>query len=267
MRKLFSITILLSSMALFTGCGMTNGGGIKNFNLFTIQNDKELGKQVAAEIEGNKQEYPVLDSAKNPIPYKYIYDMRNKILNSGQVQHKDDFAWRVRIIHDDKTKNAFCTPGGYIYVYTGLIKYLDSEEQLAGVLAHEIGHADLRHSTRQMTKLYGVDVMLSIIAGDRALIKDLTASIIGLKFSRTHETEADKASVTYLCPTDYDAAGGAKFFEKIEAEGGASGPEWLSTHPSPHNRVEYFYNQATEQGCTGKETYKSRYQQFVRSLP
>src|SRR5690554_7283140 len=84
-----------------------------------------------------------------------------------------------------------------------------------------------------------------MLAGDRALIKDITKSIIGLKFSRTHETEADKASVTYLCPTDYVAAGGAKFFEKIEAEGGAGVPEWLSTHPSPDNRIEYFYNQST----------------------
>ncbi|RFC53577.1 M48 family metalloprotease [Brumimicrobium aurantiacum] len=264
MKKVFSV--LICSMFLLSGCNLFNGG-VQNINLFTIENDKELGKEVAAEIDNNPQEYPVLDSAQNPTPYKYLYDIRNTILNSGNVTHKDDFVWRLRIIKDDNTKNAFCTPGGYIYVYTGLIKYLDSEEQLAGVLAHEIGHADLRHSTRQMTKLYGVDVLLNIIAGDRALIKDLTSSIVGLKFSRTHETEADKASVTYLCPTDYAAAGGAKFFEKIEAEGGASTPEWLSTHPSPANRIEYFYEQANQQGCTGEETYTSRYQQLVRSLP
>ena len=52
--------------------------------------------------------------------------------------------------------NAFCTPGGYIYVYTGLIKYLDNEAQLAGVLGHEIAHADLRHVTDQLTEQYGV---------------------------------------------------------------------------------------------------------------
>ena len=269
MIKIFSIIVLLSALAFLTSCGITKGGGIKSFNIFTIENDKALGQQVATEIDGNRQEYPILDSARNPVPYKYIYDMRNKILNSGNVKHKDDFVWRVRIIQDDNTKNAFCTPGGYIYVYTGLIKYLDSEEQLAGVLAHEIGHADLRHSTRQMTKLYGLDVMLSIIAGNRTLIQDLTSSIISLRFSRSHETEADMASVTYLCPTDYDAAGGAKFFEKIEAqaEGALASPEWLSTHPSPANRVAFFYNQAIEQGCTGKETYKTRYEQFVASLP
>src|SRR5690554_309656 len=266
MRKIISLSILLFTITLTTGCGLTKKD-VKKFNLFTIENDRELGKQVANEIDSNPQEYPVLDSASNPVPYKFLYDIRNKILNSGKVEHRSNFAWRMRIINDDQTKNAFCTPGGYIYVYTGLIKYLDSEEQLAGVLAHEIGHADLRHSTRQMTKLYGVETLLNMLAGDRALIKDITKSIIGLKFSRTHETEADKASVTYLCPTDYVAAGGAKFFEKIEAEGGAGVPEWLSTHPSPDNRIEYFYNQSTEQGCTGKETYKARYQLLLRALP
>lgn len=266
MRKVINLSILFIALTLTTSCDVLKKEA-KEFNLFTIENDQELGAQVAEEIDNNPQEYPVLDSASNPVPYRYLYDIRNKILNSGEVEHRDVFAWRMRIINDDQTKNAFCTPGGYIYVYTGLIKYLDSEEQLAGVLAHEIGHADLRHSTRQMTKLYGVEVLLDIIAGDRKLIKDLTASIIGLKFSRTHETEADQASVTYLCPTDYEAAGGAKFFEKIEAQGGASTPEWLSTHPSPSNRIEHFYNEAHAQGCTGDKSYKSRYQKFVRSLP
>ncbi|HLV41612.1 MAG TPA: M48 family metalloprotease [Brumimicrobium sp.] len=266
MRKIIFTSILLSSAMLFNSCGNSRNA-LSEFNLFTVQNDKELGKEVAMEIDGNPKEYPVLDSAKNVLAYKYLYDIRDKILNSGQVRHKDDFVWRMRIIHDDQTKNAFCTPGGYIYVYTGLMKYLDSEEQLAGVLAHEIGHADLRHSTRQMTKLYGVETLLNFLAGDRALIKELTKSVIGLKFSRSHETEADKASVTYLCATDYVAAGGAKFFEKIESEGGAGVPEWLSTHPSPENRIEYFYNQSVEQGCTGTQTYKERYQLLLRALP
>ena len=70
-----------------------------------------------------------------------------------------------RLIDDDKTLNAFCTPGGFIYVYTGLIKFLDSEDQLAGVMGHEIAHAALRHSTRQMTKVYGVQTLLQVATG------------------------------------------------------------------------------------------------------
>ncbi len=249
-----------------SSCGASKDN-LPDLNLFTIDQDKELGQQVAQEIANNPQEYPVLDSMSNQKVYKYLYDMRDKILASGKVEHKDDFVWQLRIINDSETKNAFCTPGGYIYVYTGLMKYLDSEEQLAGVLAHEIGHADLRHSTRQMTKLYGVQTLIGILAGDREMVKQVTTSIVGLKFSRNHETEADKASVTYLCPTDYDAAGGAKFFEKIQNDGGAGVPEFLSTHPSPENRIEFFYTHKTQLGCTGTETYEARYRQMVNLLP
>lgn len=259
----FIISITVLSIA--SSCGNANKG--TGFNLFTIQQDRELGQQVANEIEQNKAEYPILDSARYSQAYKYLYDIRNTILNSGNVLHKEEFVWRLRIIHDDSVKNAFCTPGGYIYVYSGLMKYLDSEEQLAGVLAHEVGHADYRHSTRQMTKLYGVQFLMNVIAGDREAIKQVTTSLIGLRFSRSHETEADKASVHYLCPTQYDAAGGAKFFEKIQEDGGGSMPEFLSTHPNPDNRIEFFYNEKLEQGCGGEETYKERYKKLLSSLP
>lgn len=266
MKNIFYFTIAVCSVLIFSNCG-TSKEGLPDINLFTIQQDRELGQQVAQEIANNPQEYPVLDSASNQKVYQYLYEIRDRILNSGKVEHKDEFLWKLKIINDSETKNAFCTPGGYIYVYTGLMKYLDSEEQLAGVLAHEIGHADRRHSTRQMTKLYGVQTLVGIIAGDRDMIKQVTTSIIGLKFSRNHETEADKASVRYLCPTVYDAAGGAKFFEKIQAAGGSGVPEFLSTHPSPENRIEFFYNQKTALGCTGTETFKSRYEQMISLLP
>lgn len=260
--KIFTASFLL---VIINSCGNANNG--TGFNLFTVEQDKELGAEVAKEIEGNPNEYPILDSAKYAEAYGYLYDMRDRILNAGNVIHKDDFVWRLRIINDAETKNAFCTPGGYIYVYTGLMKYLDSEEQLAGVLAHEIGHADYRHSTRQMTKLYGVQLLLDVLAGEREAIKQVTSGLIGLRFSRLHETEADKASVHYLCPTDYDAAGGAKFFEKIQADGGGAPPEFLSTHPSPANRIEFFYNEKLEQGCGGSEQYIERYKRLISSLP
>lgn len=265
MMKVRLLFISLLTLLIVSSCGTSKQG--TGFNIFTIQQDRELGAQVAQEIQNKPQEYPILDSAKYAEAYKYLYDIRNSILNSGNVIHKDEFVWKLRIIRDDSVRNAFCTPGGYIYVYTGLIKYLDSEEQLAGVIAHEVGHADYRHSTRQMTKIYGVQFLLDVIAGDRQAIKQITTGLIGLQFSRSHETEADKASVHYLCPTEYDAAGGAKFFEKIEAEGGGRAPEFLSTHPSPSNRIEFFYNEKLEQGCGGEETYKERYDKLIAALP
>lgn len=253
------------AVLLFAGCGIgkdenevPDGG----FNLFTIDQDRQLGMQVAQEIESNPTEYPILDSASNVKAYKYIYDIRNKILATGKVKHKNDFAWRIRIIKDDKTLNAFCTPGGYIYVYTGIIKYLDNEAQLAGVMGHEMGHADLRHSTRQMTKIYGVQLLVSATLGDSSAIGTITTALIGLNFSREHETEADRMSVEYLCGTDWPGDAAAGFFEKIEAEGGVGVPEFLSTHPSPENRIENYHKWAADAGCPGRELYEANYTAF-----
>ncbi|WP_300659905.1 M48 family metalloprotease [Fluviicola sp.] len=265
-RVIVFSTLLIASASVLVNCNGSKklGSGI---NLFPVEQDKQLGAQVAAEIDGNPKEYPLLDSASNKEIYQYLYKIRNTILNSGQVKHKDNFAWRLRIIHDDSTLNAFCTPGGYIYVYTGILKYLDNEAQLAGVLGHEIAHADFRHSTRQMTQMYGVEALLAIVAGNRQQLSQITAGLIGLKFSRNHETEADKGSVTYLCPTVYQADGGAGFFEKINASGGSRTPEFLSTHPNPENRIEAFRNYKIELACQGVNDFTTEYKRMIAKLP
>ena len=266
--KKVTLSYLLISIIFLGSCGMINEKNKgKGVNFFTVEQDKELGAQVATEIDGNPAEFPLLDSTQYREVYAYVYKVRDKILNSGNVDFKDEFNWRLRIIHDDSTLNAFCTPGGYIYIYTGILKFLESEDEFAGVLGHEIGHADMRHSTRQMTTMFGLQILLDVLAGDAAALKQVTAGLIGLKFSRKHETQADAKSVEYLCPTDYNAAGGAGFFEKIQAMGGSGVPEFLSTHPDPGNRIENFHNAAITSGCQGKNDYKTEYQRMISKLP
>jgi predicted Zn-dependent protease len=263
---LFALSLLLCFF--FVACGVVNEKNKgKGVNLFTVQQDKQLGAQVALEIDGNQREYPLLDSNKYKEVYRYLYKVRDNILNSGKVDYKDEFLWKLKIIHNDSIMNAFCTPGGYIYVYTGILKFLDSEDQLAGVLGHEIGHADMRHSTRQMTQMFGVQLLLDVLAGNRVAIKQVTGALIGLKFSRNHETEADERSVTYLCPTLYNADGAAAFFEKIQSLAGGKVPEFLSTHPDPGNRIEHFHNSRITLGCKGNQTFKTEYQEMLAKLP
>lgn len=253
---------VLAFPIVFTDCS-TSGQGI---NLFSIQDDVALGKQVKEEIAGNPREYPLLKENGNEEVYRYVRGLANSILNSGQVAHKEDFAWEVYIIDDDNTLNAFCTPGGYIYVYTGLIKFLDSEDQLAGVMGHEIAHAAQRHSTAQMTKLYGVQTLAAVLTGksDPGLLEQIALSLVSLKFSRSNETDADNHSVQYLCNTNINAAGAAGFFEKIEGQ--AQPPEFLSTHPSPANRVQNIYQKAKELNCRGNATNSSEYQRIKALL-
>lgn len=263
-----NILPFLALLAILSACGVVNEKNKgKGINFFTIEDDKALGAQVAAQIDGDPTNYPLLDSVKYQEVYAYIYEVRDNILNSGQVDYKDEFQWRLRIIHDDSTLNAFCTPGGYIYIYTGILKFLESEDEFAGVLGHEIGHADMRHSTRQMTKMFGVQTIVAILAGNQSMLGDVTAALVNLSFSRSHENEADERSVKYLCPTQYNSAGGAGFFEKLQAMGGDRPPEFLSTHPSPEGRIEKFNEHKEEMQCIGEETFKTRYDEMVAKLP
>lgn len=236
---------------------------------FSVDDDIQLGMQTRDEIAKDPTHYPLLDSASNVPAYQYLYKIRNKILNTGEVYFKDKFAWQLRIVKDDNTLNAFCTPGGYIYVYTGLLKYLDSEDELAGVLGHEMAHADRRHTSQALQAQYGVTLLLNIVlGGDSSTLKNIAANLYLLKNSREHETEADKYSVTFLCKTDYNSAGAAGFFDKlIKAGYDCASSAYFSTHPNSCDRVEQINAQKAAQNCSGSATYDADYQNFKKTLP
>jgi predicted Zn-dependent protease len=118
-----------------------------------------------------------------------------------------------------------------------------------------------------MTSQYGLQFLMDALAGDLAALKQITGSLIGLKFSRSHESEADKRSVLYLCSLEYNADAGAGFFEKIQALGGAKQPEFLSTHPDPGNRITDFKNTKTTMGCSGTKDFKKEYKLMISKLP
>ena len=241
-------------------------GGI---NLFSIEDDKQLGQQVDEEIQADPSQYPILDENQFPDAYAYLKDIRDEILDSGEVEHTNDFVWQVKIIEDDNVLNAFSVSGGYLYFYTGLIKYVDTEDAFAGVMAHEIAHAARRHVTESLTEQYGLSLLLEAVLGNRIdIIQEIAGGLASLAFSRENESEADEFSVIYLSKTRYQCNGAALFFEKLINEGKADGgtPEFLSTHPNPENRVEAINNQAIQLGCSTTPSDRN-YQAFKEMLP
>ena len=255
--------LLLIAAPLLAACD--DGGGL---NLFSIDDDIELGAQLHAEISADPATYPILDEGQYPDAYNELYRMRDGVLDSGEVNYVDDFEWNVYIIDDDEVLNAFAAPGGYIYVYTGLMRYLEVEDHFTGVLGHEIAHADERHSTEQLTKLYGISTLLGVLLGDDpGLAAEIAASLLSLSFSRTAEAEADEDSVYYLCQTDWAANGAAGFFEKLLEEGSVEVPEFLSTHPSSESRVEDINALALELGCDTELNAAADWQGVLNTLP
>lgn len=262
--SLFALFLSFSSCEFSKRAWEKTSDAFDQANLFAYTDDIELGKQVSEEIKNDPTTYPVLPKKGNEEIYAYINGLRDIILNSGQLTYKNEFEWKIHIVEDDKTVNAFATPGGYIYVYTGLIKFLDSEDQLLGVLGHEMAHADKRHSTRQLSKSLGVALLLDAVLGKRDAVEQILGALVSIQFTRGHEEEADEYSVHYLCPTPYNAAGSAGFFKKMEDQ--PQPPEFLSTHPSPVNRVKHITEMADSLQCGGTRTNKSKYEQMKKLL-
>lgn len=238
--------------------------------IFSAQEDVALGAQVNQEILNNPDEYPVLSEEEYPEAYKYLRTITEQVLSSEDVQYKDIFAYdSIKIIRNDSVLNAFATPGGYIYVYTGLIKYLDSPDHLAGVIGHEIAHADQRHTSKMLQRQMGIQLLLDIALGqNQGAVSQVLQQLGSLKFSRSAETEADEFSVAYLSSTPYECTGAAGFFQKLEEEGSGGGvPTFLSTHPNPENRIENIQQAADVIDCDTSPSGSDILDKLQNSLP
>ena len=242
----------------------------QSINVFSVNQDIAFGASLDTMIMDDPEMYPVLSETQYASAYQHLRRIRDKLLASGELKYADRFPWTVKIIHNDTTLNAFAAPGGYMYFYTGIIHFLDNEAQFAGVMAHEMAHADRRHSTDNLTKQYGISIMIGMLLGDNPgqlaeIAAGLASGLSSLAFSRSNEYEADEYAVRYLNKTDYDPMGLAGFFEKMENH--PTPPTFLSTHPSPENRLDMIAYHWEQLGSKEGELFVSRYGEFKSSLP
>lgn len=259
---------MLPAAIFLGGCNDEEGGS--GINIFTVEDDMDLGMQLHQQITTDPASFPILSESQYPQAYQHMRRVRDSLLNTGKVAYDDVFAWQTTIIRNDTVLNAFCTPGGYLYFYTGMIKFLDNEAEFAGVMGHEMSHAARRHSTEQMTKVYGIQMLISLVLGENpsmlaTIATDLATGLTALAFSRSDEYESDEYAVKYMYPTAYDARGVAGFFEKLE--GTSQPPEFLSTHPNPGNRVDAINEVWLSLGGKEGEWFAERYSDFKNSLP
>lgn len=214
-------------------------------SLFSDKDDFSLGLSMDREIRGNSRTYKILENEKLR---KYVQEITNQILRSPMVSKKKVFPYKVTILRDDKIINAFCTPGGFIYVYTGLLKFLDNEASLAAVLAHEIAHAEKRHVRQRMLSSMGIQFIMMFLLGDSgSILREIGVRMAGnlaiLANSRGDEMEADEWGFRYMRSTPYYQGAMEYFFAKIQnsknktGKGVASVERLLSTHPLPDDRL------------------------------
>jgi predicted Zn-dependent protease len=209
-----------------------------------VSDDQEfqLGLQVHEQLK--KENTKFLES---PVVEGYVESLTQKLI--AQTSKERKLEWRTYVIDDPNTINAFATPGGRIYVYTGLILAAENEAEIVGVMGHEMGHVVGRHSARQLVASYGLQAVTELALGKNAdEIAKITSGLAGktaqLAYGRDMELEADQYGARYASGAGYDPRGLATFFEKLKAKYGDTGPvmTFLSTHPANSDRI----NKVTE---------------------
>jgi predicted Zn-dependent protease len=192
-------------------------------------------------------------------------------MDLARYTDRPNLPWQFAVLNS-KQVNAFAIPGGYVYITQGLLFRLENEAMLAGVLAHEAAHVAHRHSVQQMQRAQaaqGLSVAASVVgglfgydwAGD---VTGAVASLSLMKYSRDQEKESDLSGLKYMTQAGYDPTGIVQTMAVLqEAGGGKSGPEFLSSHPNPGNRLEYLretiqekYPVATRRGEVGAEEFR-----------
>lgn len=239
---------------------------------FDAEYDVELGRQHAESIEADTT-MMLLDKEEYPEAYAHLQRIVDEVVRSDSIRYRDLFAYGdVRIIRDDETLNAFCAPGGFIYVYSGIIKYLEAEDHLAGVLGHEIAHAELRHSSLRLQREYGREKLLDLILLSQPLSNAAFASILNqintLSYSRDQEAMSDRMSVRYLAGSRYACDGVGGFFERLQREGdGVDIPSILSDHPDDVSRIRDIRAEARRMACDTTLSEGGSWAAFQASLP
>ncbi len=168
----------------------------------------------------------------------------------GMADRVKDFQWEFNLIEDDETVNAFAMPGGKIAVYTGILPVTRDENGLATVLSHEVAHVLANHSGERLSHYLLVQLgglTLSTALREKSdqtrkwsMVAYGLGSTVGviLPYSRTHESEADHIGLVIMAKAGYDPRRAVDFWQRMAEEGKARPPVFLSTHPSPENRIE-----------------------------
>jgi len=209
----------------------------KGLNMYSIEREIALGKQLAQQVERSAK------MVDDPVVAEYVNRIGQNLVRNSDAK----VPFTIKVI-DSEDVNAFALPGGFFFVNTGLILKADNEAELAGVMAHEIGHVAARHGTRNATRgmIANLATMPLIFMGGWTSYGIYQAASVlipvgFLKFSRGMEAEADLLGLEYMYKTGYDPTAFVDFFEKIETLEKRK-PGTLSkafeTHPPTEDRIK-----------------------------
>ena len=225
--------VLIALLAV-AGCATNPATGKRQISFVSTSKEAQMGRESDPAVIEQYGLYG--DSAVG----RYVDSVGQKLASVSQLP---TLGWHFRVL-DSPVVNAFAIPGGYIYITRGILGYLNSEAQLAGVLGHEIGHITARHSAQQITRsqIASVGLLASMFVGALRPYTGIASQGLGLLFlsySRDNETQADELGVGYTTHADYDPREIPATYAMLKRVGERQGdqlPGFLSTHPDPGDR-------------------------------
>jgi len=260
MRKLKLAVIL--SLLLTTVWAQPSSRFHPGFNLFSTQQDQQLGQEAAAQVRSQ------MHVINDPVLTDYVNRVGRRLAGSEEAR-ASGFPFTFEVVADPSI-NAFALPGGPMFINTGLLKAVDSEAQLSGVMAHEMSHVILRHGTNQASKaeLFKLGMFAGGFAGGGSMLGQLAQAGVGLgansvllKFSRSAESQADLMGSHIMAESGYNPLELARFFETLESRNGSRGIQFFSDHPNPGNREHAIEEEADK---IGRRTYNYQTGEFQR---
>ena len=232
-------------------------------NSFTPSQDVQLGRQAAAEV---RQQLPML----NDSPTDALVETIGRRLVAAVPARLGQPAFRYSFdVVNLREINAFALPGGPMFLHRGMLQAARTDDEVAGVMAHELSHVVLRHGTLQAAKAQKFQigaiagqVLGAIVGGQKGAIiaqgSQIGLGTYFLKYSREYEREADLLGAQLMARAGYDPRQMANMFRTIQQQGGNSGPEFLSDHPDPGNRHDAIVREAASLKIAGAATTGTR---------
>ncbi|MDD4051465.1 MAG: M48 family metallopeptidase [candidate division Zixibacteria bacterium] len=270
MRRLIRMAApatLLAVIILAMSCATTGPGGQKSFILVSTEQEISIGQQMDQQVRGSEK--ILADTAWQ----NYVNDVGRKIVSTTE---RSDLPFQFAVIESDQV-NAFATPGGYVYFYTGILRTCDKEAELVAVMAHEISHVVARHGVKRLQTVMGAEIVLSLALGGKSeMTQSLAETALGIVmqgYSRSQENEADNFGVTYMTRSGYDPNGTILMFEKLvqSGDGGTAGifESLTSSHPDTQDRINKTKAEiaAMKPLPAGLSMDSQRYQQLRKRLP
>lgn len=242
----FYTRIAPAFLAVLLSAGAAQAAG---FNLISLNQEWSMRNDLHAQVQ---QQYRLVNDRAS---LQYLNQVGRRIAAQTPM---GNMPWDFFIV-DDPSVNAFNLPGGLVYVNRGLIAEADSLDQLAGVLAHEIGHGAARHGTQLMTRSYGYNLLAGLLLGrNPSQTQQILAQVVGAgvltNYSRDAEREADRLGVEYAYRAGYNPRGAADFFRQLlqlRQRRPTRVEQFFSSHPLTESRINAVESAAARYGNRG----------------